>query len=425
MYKSLIDSNPACKLKASVWLTTILCSVLLPNITFAQWTQFGGTDQSFKANSTDLAADWPTEGPRKVWQRELGEGYSSVLADGGRLFTMYRAEDRERVICLDEKTGKTIWEHAYTAVPRKGHGKEYGVGPRSTPLLVDGRLYTIGVAAKMHCLDAKSGEVLWQHDLAAEFKANESFGGYSSSPIEYKDTIITLVGGEGASIVAFNKSDGSVAWKRLSFTNSYATPRIMKIHGQDQLIAFMETEVIAADPNNGKLKWKFPCVNQWKENISFPHLIAENTVLISSAQAGTFGLKINKSDKADGQFSVEQLWHTKKLQLYHGNSILIGNVLYGSTGVTPPHFISALNTKTGKMAWRKRGFGKSNVLFADGHLIILDEDGQLALTTATPQDFVVHSKFQLLDKVSWTVPTVVGKKMYVRDQKNIFALDLS
>ncbi len=424
MFTSISDSLMMPKMRVGIFAIIFLFIIYPQDIIFAQWTQFGGTDQSFKANSSGLASDWPTEGPRKIWQRELGEGYSTILVDGDRLYTMYRAGDRERVVCLDEKTGKTIWEHVYEAVPRKGHGKEYGVGPRSTPLLVDGRLYTIGVAAKMHCLDASTGKVIWMHDLALEFDANRSFGGYSSSAIEYKDTIITLVGGAGASIVAFNKSDGSVAWKKLSFTNSYATPRVMKIHGEDQLVAFMETEVIATDPNNGNLKWKFPCVNQWKENISFPHLIAENTVLISSAQAGTFGLKINKSDKGDGKFSVEQLWHTKKLQLYHGTSILMGHVLYGSTGVTAPHFVSALDTKTGKMLWRKRGFGKSNIVFADGYLIILDEDGQLALTTATAQDLVVHSKFQLLDKVSWTVPTIVGKKMYVRDQKSIFAMDI-
>lgn len=419
--------NPSNRPRGAVWVircaraTAICLAVFGSDAALGQWKQFGGPDQAFKADSKGLAAKWPAEGPRKIWQRDLGEGYSSILAHAGQLFTMYRAQDQERIVCLDAKTGKSLWEHAYSAEPRQGHGKEYGLGPRATPLLDDGRLYTIGMAAMMHCLDATTGKVIWSHDLAKEFGANALFGGYASSPIQYQGNIIALVGGKDASIVAFDKKTGSLAWKNLSFPNSYCTPRIMKIHGQDQLIAFMGSEVIGTDPNNGDLKWQFPCENQWKENISLPLLVDRNTVLISTVQAGAWGLKITKTGST---FEAKEIWFTKKIQFYHGNSVQVGDTVYVSSGLRAPHFMSAFNGKTGEIAWRQRGFAKANVVYADGRLIILDEDGNLSLTTATQKGLEIHSQVQILEKVAWTVPTIVGQTLYLRDQKQILALDL-
>lgn len=135
----------------------------------AQWTQYGGPGQAFAASSKGLARTWPADGPPKLWHRDLGEGYSSVLADAGRLYTMYRAASMERVICLDAKTGKTLWEHAYQSGPQRGHYAKFGNGPESTPLLTDGKLYTIGVGGAMHCLEADTGGVLWTKDFASAF----------------------------------------------------------------------------------------------------------------------------------------------------------------------------------------------------------------------------------------------------------------
>jgi len=387
----------------------------------AQWAQFGGPDQSFKAEGKGLAKQWPADGPKKIWSRKLGEGYSTILADGGRLYTMYRADEKERVVCLDAATGKTLWEHAYEAVPRDGHGNEFGRGPRATPLLTGGRLYAIGVAGMMHCLDANFGSVLWSHDFRDELGANCLFGGYSSSPIEYKDTIIAIVGGEGQALVALNKSDGTMAWKNLSFENGYSTPRIFKIHGEDQLVTFMASEVIGADPGTGELKWQYPYANQFKENIVMPMLADENTIVISAVQAGTTGLKITKTGDT---FAAEKLWSTKKIQVYHGTAVLVDDYMYAVTGVQGPFFMAALNTKTGKVAWRERGIGKANVVHADGRLIILNEDGKLMLATPSPDDLAVDSEVQLLQKRAWTAPTIVGKTLYVRDERDIVALDL-
>jgi outer membrane protein assembly factor BamB len=385
------------------------------------WTQWGGPHQEFRAPSKGLAQEWPADGPTKLWSRELGEGYSAILVEGGRLYTMYREGENEVVVCLNAEGGKTIWEHKYAASPHEGHVHQFGDGPRSTPLIDGKMLYTVGVSGMMHALDKSSGKVAWSHDLWEEFGGTVLQHGYSSSPIPYKNTIIALVGGEDQSIVAFDKKDGSVKWKGLSFKNSYSTPRVLDVAGEEQLIAFMADEVIGVDPDNGELKWSFPHQNQWEQNISMPIRIDENHLFISSPMVGAKGLKLTR----DGEkINVEEVWSTRKIQFYHATTVREGDYVYGSTGTRTPAFMSALNMKTGEIAWRKRGYAKANCVGADGRLIILDEDGMLYLTTATPDDLVMHSKVELLSKVSWTVPTVVGKTLYVRDKTEIMALDL-
>ncbi|UCE59255.1 MAG: PQQ-like beta-propeller repeat protein [Phycisphaerales bacterium] len=408
-----------------VLFAAFLLGMLAPPEAIAQWTQFGGPNQAFKADSKNLARVWPAEGPRKLWSRELGDGYSSILADGGRLYTMYRGNDKEIVVSLDAATGKTLWEYAYDSLPCERNIEQFGRGPRATPLLTGGRLCTIGIAGVMHCLDADTGSVLWSHDFVREFGG---FGlkvcecGYSSSPIEYKDTVIALVGGKDQAIIAFSKMDGTVVWRSLDFEINYSTPKIMKIHGEDQVVALLTTHVVGVEANTGKLRWQFPCVNEWRENATMPVLVDANTVLISGPAAGSRCLKITKSS---GGYDVEEAWSTRKLQIYHGNSVQLGDHIYASGGVMGPHLITALNVRTGKTAWRKRGFGSVNLVYANGRFIILDEDGSLSLATANPDDLTVHSQVALLEKAAWTAPTLVGTTLFVRDRSSIMALDLS
>ncbi len=389
---------------------------------YAQWSQWGGPDQSFKVDSRGLAKKWPENGPRKLWSRKLGEGYSAILADAGRLYTMYRAGEKEIVICLNAKTGKTLWEHAYKSSPPKGHIADYGNGPNATPLLTGGRLYTIGVAGIMHCLSADTGKTLWSHDLLGEFGGNVLEYGYSSSPIEYKDTIITLVGGKGASIVALGKEDGAVAWKSLDYENSYSTPRILKIAGENQLVTFMAAEVIGADPASGTLKWRYPIVNRWRQNISLPMPAGDDMLFISSLLTGSRGLRLIKNSD---RFDVEEVWTTRKIQNFFGSAVSIGDYVYTSTGRPGALFIAAVQMQSGKIAWRKRWSSRANLLFSDNSLILLDEHGNLTLAKANPDKFSVMSRCALLESPAWTPPTLVGTTLFVRDCKQIMALDLA
>lgn len=408
-------------------LALILIGLTLGSTAIAEpagrWAQWGGPNRDFQAPAKGLASSWPEDGPKQLWSRELGDGYSSILVDEGRLYTMYRAEDKEAVIALDPKTGKTVWERRYDSAPRDEHVRQFGSGPRATPLLTGGRLYTIGVSGLMHCLKAEDGSVVWSQDLWGEELGGSFLNhGYSSSPVEYGDTVIVLVGGENASLVAFAKADGKVVWKGQSFKNSYSAPQILEVHGKAQLITYMADELVGVDPTSGELLWRYEITNQWQQNISMPVLLDGKYLFLSSLQAGARGLELVEKD---GKIEPQELWTTRKIQFYHSNTVRQGDHVYGTTGTGGVYFLASVNARTGEIAWRKRGFAKANVLAADGKLVILDEDGKLYLATATPEDLVVHAEAQVLEKPAWTAPTIVGSTMYLRDLKTISAHDLS
>ncbi|MEM1177338.1 MAG: PQQ-binding-like beta-propeller repeat protein [Acidobacteriota bacterium] len=387
----------------------------------AAWTQWGGVDRNFRAESSGLADAWGDGGPATLWSRELGDGYSAILVEGGRLYTMYRRDEQEVVVSLDASSGKTVWERPYDASPAEGHVDQFGRGPRATPLIVGDVLYTIGIAGHLHALDKGTGDVVWKRDLWREFGGNFLNHGYSSSPIVYKDMVIALVGGEGKSLVAFGAADGDVRWQAQSFGNSYSTPQVYDVGGRPQLITFMKSQVVGINPDNGGLEWSYDHENQWGQNINQPTLVDGEYLFFSSPQAGAHGVKLTRG--GDGKISLEELWSTRKIQFYHVTSVLDGDTVYGSTG-TQVSFMAAVDVKTGEIRWRQRGMAKSNVIEADGKLFVLDENGMLYVTKATPEKLEVLDEVQVLERPAWTVPTIVGKTMYLRDKKHIKALDL-
>jgi len=387
----------------------------------AQWTQWGGPHQDWTVETTGLADKWPEGGPPKLWTREIGEGYSAILADGGRLYTMHRQGGDETVLCLDAASGETVWEHKYPCNAKPGHVTQFGTGPRGTPLLAGGKLFTIGVSGKMHCLDAGSGKPVWSKDLWDDLGGNVLQHGYASSAIPYKDTVIAMVGGTGHAFVSLKQSDGSIVWQKHDFTNSYSSPKLIDLDGQDHLVGFMADEIVGLDPTTGDLKWKYPIGNQWKQNVCLPLWGDDHILFFSTSEGGSRGVKLTRD--GDG-VKLQQLWETRKIQFYHVTAVRAGNFVFGSTGAMDPCFMSAINVRNGEVAWRERGFAKATCIYADKKLIILDEDGTLALAAPDARGLNVRSKVPLLSKVAWTVPTLAGRTLFIRDQKSIMALDL-
>lgn len=406
-----------------IW--TLLASFLLLSVSAqaqSEWTQWGGPNRDFVINSKGLAATWPATGPKQVWSRPLGAGHSAILASGNTLYTTYGVDEQEVVIALAADTGKTIWEYKY-ASPSAGMNYEYGIGPHSTPLLVGDLLYSVGATGKLFALDKKTGKVAWSHDLWKEYGGTKMDRGYSCSPIAYKNTIILTLGGQGQTLIAFNQKDGTVAWKNQTLDMSPSSPLIVNVDGQDQLIAFLGKVVAGLDPNNGNLIWTHPHVTEWGLNISVPVWGKDNLLFISSAYSG--GSRVLKLTQKDGKMNVAEVWASRRMRLHHGTAIRIGDYVYGSSGDFGPAFFAAVNVKTGEIAYQDRSFPKSNLVLAGERLIILDEDGNLALATASPTELKVISKVSVLKNLAWTVPTLVGTKLYLRDRRTITALDLS
>ena len=406
-----------------VLLAVLLVMTALPALAqSSDWAQWGGPQRNFTSEAKGLAASWPATGPQRIWQRELGEGYSAIVAEHGTLYTMYRKGENEVVIALDAATGKTLWEYSYAAPFSPQYDMSNGPGPHATPLVVGNFVFSSGATSKLHCLDKKTGKVLWSHDLIIEFHGTLRVNGYSCSPIAYKDKVVMMVGGEASSLVAFNQKDGSVGWKKHDFRNSTSSPIIINVNGQDQLVAFMYGEVVGLDPNNGNLLWSHPHPVEHGLNTCTPVWGSDNLLFISSGYDG--GSRVLKISRSAEKTNVEELWAHRLMRVHFSNAIRVGDVVYGSSGDFGPAPFTAVDVKTGKVLWRNRTFPRASFLSADGHFIILDEDGQLILATPTPEGLTVTSKAAVLSNQAWTVPSLVGTRLYLRDRKNIMALEL-
>jgi outer membrane protein assembly factor BamB len=394
-----------------------------------EWTQWGGPRRNFTSDAKGLATSWPASGPKQLWTRALGEGHSSILVDGARLYTMYRPagllsmvrrSQEEVIVSMDAATGKTIWEHRYAA-PTDGVNFEFGAGPHSTPLIVGNRLFAASTFKELFALDKQSGKVLWSHNMIKEFDAGMPGRGFSPSPLAYRETVILPAGGPHA-VLAFDQATGKVVWKSPAFEASPASPILINVDGEEQLVVFGGAEIVGLNPSSGALLWKHPHKTDYGLNISTP-VWGENNILFLSSAYGT-GTRALQLSQAGGKTTVKELFFNNQMRVHIGTVIRIGDHAYGASGDFGPAFITAINVKTGKIAWRDRSFSRSTFLYADGKLIILDEDGTLGLATVTPEGIKVLARADVMTKTSWTVPTLVGTKLYIRDRKNMLALEL-
>ncbi|MCY4074355.1 MAG: PQQ-like beta-propeller repeat protein, partial [Acidobacteria bacterium] len=405
-----------------------------------EWPGWGGPRRNFTSDAVGLADAWPEEGPAELWRRPLGGGHSSILVDGGRLFTQYRPPDggaseagredpdawreEEVVVALDAATGRTLWEHRYPA-SLEGLDVPLGVGPHATPLIVGERLFATGTNKQLFALDKATGDVLWSHDLVRDFGAPPHYRvmprtpGYSCSLLAYGDLIIATAGGPGQSVMAFRQDDGRVVWRSGDFAIAPASPILITVEGREQVVVFASESVEGLDPATGAPLWSHPHPRRFDANISTPVWSADDNLLfLSSAHdGGTRVLEVTGS-------GVRERWFTMAMRVYYGTAMRIGDLYYGSSGDVGTAFLTAIDAHSGEIAWRDRTFARSTLLHADGKLIILDEDGVLGLATVSRRGLRVLAQAPVLTTTAWTVPTLAGTKLYLRDRADIVAFDL-
>jgi outer membrane protein assembly factor BamB len=410
----------------------LLAAAAAPSASAQDWTQWGGPNRDFTVNSAPLASKWPADGPRVAWSRELGEGYSAIVAEGNRIYTMYRVkagllafgkEDQEVVVALDAATGKTIWEHRYDAPELPRMQLEYGPGPHSTPLIIGNRIFTVGAMGHLFALDKHTGRPLWSHNLHQEFGVTWGRG-YSCSPIAYQDTIILTTGRKGHSVIAFRQSDGGVAWKKHDFDYGPSSPVLINVDGQEQLVLFMAEGPVALDPATGDFLWSHPHKTDWGLNISTPLWGSGNLLFLSSAYSGGSRV-LHLARNKDGKTQVKELWFSSRMRIHFGTAVRVGDYVYGSSGDFGPAFLAGIELKTGRVAWQDRSFARASVIHADGKLIVLDEDGNLALARVSPSGVEVLSRAEVLSRNAWTPPTLAGSRLFIRDRKTVRSLDLN
>jgi outer membrane protein assembly factor BamB len=397
----------------------------------SSWTLWGGPDRNFITAATGLAESWPEAGPPVLWKRDLGEGYSAIAVDGGTLYTMYHrsqpywfffTEQQEVVTAIDARTGATLWEYPYAMSFRSAY-RGAGPGPHVMPQIIGNRVFTVGSTGKLHALDKKTGQVVWQHDLYEEFGGTPLEYGYSSHPLPYKDNLIVLAGGQqGKAIISLKQVSGEVVWAKQSFRNAHSAPVLIDVDGQAQVAAVVADRIIGVNPETGDLLWSFPHKTEYGLAVSMP-VWGEDHLLFFSSSYGN-GSRVLRLTREGEKTRVEEVWYNNRVRVHFGSIVRIGNTLYASSGHDGPAPLAAVDVATGKILWQSRDFAKASFVWADGKLILVDQDGYLGLAWASPEGLKVHSKVLMLTPNAWTLPTLAGTHLYLRDRKVIMALDV-
>ena len=394
-----------------VGLLTVTAQALAQST--ANWPQWRGPNRDGISKETGLLKQWPAEGPPLVWKTTgAGRGYSSFSMSNGRMYTMGLRGDREFIVAFDVATGKEAWATPHGSAFRNDRGD----GPRGTPTIDGDRIYALGGSGDLTAIEARTGKISWTKNVLKEFGGSNIKWGISESPLVLGNKLLVNAGGPGASIVALNKTNGSVIWKSQNDEAGYSSAIPVEVNGGTQVIFFTGERAVGLDPNDGKLLWEYARPSNNVANVATP-IVRANRVFISSDYGTGGGVVEIKSDN-----KAQEIWFSKDMRNHHSSSVLIGDHLYGFSAA----ILTAMHFDTGEIAWRDRSVGKGSLVYADGHLYLFSENGVVGLVEATPSGYKEKGRFKIQQDSlpTWTHPVVAGGRLYLRDQDTIYAYDV-
>jgi outer membrane protein assembly factor BamB len=387
---------------------------VVSNLALDDWPQWRGPNRDGRSVEKGLLKDWPAGGPPLAWRASgAGEGYSSFAVAGGRLYTLGARAGTEYTFAFDVASGKKLWEVANG----KRFDNDRGSGPRATPTVDGDRIYSFGASGDLSALEAATGKVLWTVNVLSKFGGSNIQWGLSESPLVLADRILVNAGGP---IVAVKKTDGSQIWKSNGEPAGYSSAVLHEAGGVRQAIYFTHTRVVGVDVNNGKRLWSYEQVANGIANVATP-VVRENRVFVSS-DYGT-GAALLELTPSGGGMRAKEIYFTRDMRNHHSSSVLVGDHLYGFSSA----ILTAMNFNDGQVAWRDRSIGKGSLVFADDRLYMYSEGGTVGLAEANPTAYREHGRFQLKtgDLPTWSHPVVSGGKLFLRDQDNIYAYDVT
>ena len=382
-----------------------------------EWHQWRGPNRDGISPETGLLKHWSDDGPMELWRIQLGEGFSGVSISDGRAYTMYVKGEDEIVVCLDAASGVEIWHYLddYRFENRQG-----GDGPRATPTVDGDRVYVLSAYGRLVALDAINGKELWSHDFTKAFSSNVPRHGFSVSPIIEGELLLIETGGEsGKALLACDKRSGKIVWSSEDDAIGYSSPITVTILGTRQTVFFTGRGLVSVSPIDGEIYWRYDWPTRFNVNAATPIFIPPDKIFISSGY--DMGAAVVQIEAADGKLSTAEVWTSREMKNHFSSSVLHDGYVYGFDNA----FLKCIDAETGEEQWVKRGFGKGSLIYADGNLIILGEEGTLALAKATPTQYEEAAQMQIFNGRCWTMPTLSGGKLYLRNTEELICLDWS
>jgi outer membrane protein assembly factor BamB len=381
------------------------------------WPQWLGPDRN--GVTPEVVKPWKS-GLKELWRAQVGEGHSSPVVSGNRVFlhSKVAGKDEEQLTIFDAITGKEI---GTSVQPRKPFSSVFGLGPRATPIATtDGTVITFGVTGILNVQGPASN---WRKETLEQHGALNLRFGVSASPIVVGDNVIVAVGGKGASLAAYKRANGQVAWKSLDDPASYASPIIIDHGGKKLLVTLTANGVVAVQPNDGQLAWRFPFKDLLAESSTTPVQVGDR-LIASSITLGSVALRLTTKD---GKPSVEKDWENKSLSCYFSTPAVVGEHLYMVTGglLLPPAVnLHCVETATGNILWTQRKVGKYHAALlrtGDNKLLMHSDSGDLIMIDPNPREYHELARSQVCGE-TWAHPAIADGRIYVRDARELICV---
>ncbi|MGB7925882.1 MAG: PQQ-binding-like beta-propeller repeat protein [Pyrinomonadaceae bacterium] len=381
------------------------------------WTDFRGPGRDGRYDEAAVRTNWPAQGLPLLWRQPVGGGYASFVVAEGRAFTIEQRRNQEVVAAYDTGTGRELWTNGWQAEFRESMG---GDGPRATPTWHDGRVYALGAAGELRCLEAKTGKLIWNRNILSDNQASNLQWGMSASPLIVDDKVIVLPGGTaGKSVVAYNRLTGAPLWKSLNDEASYTSPMLVTLAGRRQVLIVTANRALGVAPEDGALLWEYPWGNSQSINVSQPIVVNSNRFFISAGYGkGAALVEVSGSGKA---FAARAVWENNSMKNKFNSSVLHNGYVYGlDEGI-----LTCVEVATGERKWKGGRYGYGQVVLASGHLIVTTETGEIALVRAAPDQYTEVAKFSALEGRTWNNPAISNGRLLVRNATQMACYNLS
>jgi outer membrane protein assembly factor BamB len=367
-----------------------------------EWPNWRGPSHNGISTEKGWLTDWPKEGPKRLWKAELGRSHSSVAVVAGKVYTMGRDAERDTVLGLNAGTGATLWKHSYPA-----EESSYGGGPRATPA-VDGKaVYTVSADGQAFCLDAVSGQVIWNKNLQKELNLVMPRQNFSTSPVLERELLLLNMGTSG---LALDKKTGRVVWKSEG-DSSYSSPVPFTLAGKRRVALFAASQLAVVDPANGRKIASFQWKTRDNANCADP-LIVGDAIFISSS----YGCGCALIGVGGGNAAV--MWK-KGFECHYASPVLVGDCLYAlfGSGWLRADLV-CVSVKDGSVRWRRKDVGSGGLMVADGKMIVLSRGGDLILAEASPTAYTEIARAKIFSAgACWNGPVLCDGRIYARNEE--------